>query len=110
MISEGFNRPRNFEELDKVFKEASRIIRSGGTFIFTTMCDHEGGPKGDEIVMKDTRWGRKASYHGKEYVRRLLKDNGFDILGSILFVGGIDPESDENHHNWAYLVRNRDML
>lgn len=94
-----------FGDLSGIFKEAVRVIRPGGTFAFNTMCYPNGGPLGEEVMRKDTRWGKKVSYHGKGYIREISNLHGLEELASLLYVGGIDTETDERYFNRAYLMR-----
>lgn len=66
-----------FDDLSMIFEEVSRIIRPGGTFAFNIMSDENGGPEGDEIIRRTTRWEKEINYHGREYIKDLLKRNYF---------------------------------
>ncbi|MFW3145213.1 MAG: class I SAM-dependent methyltransferase [Thermoplasmatota archaeon] len=96
-----------FEDLSFIFREAARVIKTGGTFVFTTMCGKDGGPVGDGIENMDTEWGRKVILHGRGYVEKVAEISGFELMDSLLFVGGVDPEDGEMFHNWAYLLRRK---
>jgi SAM-dependent methyltransferase len=94
-----------FNDLGDIFKEISRILRPGGTFAFTVMCRSDGGPDGNVIETMDTKWGRDVNYHGRAYIEGIAQACGFEIINSLLYIGGIDPESGEKHFNWVYLLR-----
>lgn len=93
-----------FEDLSFIFKEAGRVIKPGGTFVFTIMCGSDGGPEGNGIENMDTEWGRKVILHGRRYIEKASETTGFEVVDSLLFVGGVDPEDGEMFHNRAYLV------
>ena len=94
-----------FGDLTSIFKEVSRVIKPGGIFIFTVMCDEEGGPDGDVVTRKMTKWNRAVKYHGRKYISKLSEKNKFTHIETLLYVGGIDPESGEKHFNRAHVVR-----
>jgi ubiquinone/menaquinone biosynthesis C-methylase UbiE len=94
-----------FEDLSFIFEEASRVVKKGGIFVFTVMCDEGGGPEGNMITKKMTKWGKEARYHGREYIYDLSRRNDLSEIMSLLYVGGIDPDSGEKHFNRAHVMR-----
>jgi ubiquinone/menaquinone biosynthesis C-methylase UbiE len=94
-----------FEDLAPIFEEISRVIRKGGVFVLTIMCDESGGPEGDVIEKKITKWNREAIYHGREYISKISKINHLTEIMSLQYVGGIDPEDGEIHFTRAHVMR-----
>ena len=61
--------------LEKLFKEAARVIKPGGIFSFT-IAPHN---KEESYIKEDTAWGVPIFRHSPVYVMDLLYENGFEL-------------------------------
>lgn len=75
-------------DLEPVFREASRVLRPGGTFTFTTKALPPSLDQGadDEQPLEETIQGMTLFLHSGAYLERLMARSGFELLKELRLV------------------------
>jgi predicted TPR repeat methyltransferase len=100
-----------FETLDPLVSEAARLLKSGGTFVFTVEKHRLGADDGRPVrpgeVSKrvDEDSGTEVFRHSEAYVKRLLFENGFALAKELEFVAVIHPETGHRVSHKAVVAR-----
>jgi ubiquinone/menaquinone biosynthesis C-methylase UbiE len=89
-----------FEKLDRVFEEANRVTKIGGTFSFTVMVSEEG-----LLSYTDTGSGLSIYYHNDFQIIELLNKYGFTVLKYITFFVYKTPDKKEKSMLRGYLAK-----
>ena len=96
-----------FEDLDPVFREAGRILRNGGVFVFVT-----GDRNREEeatVVVGAVRTGTGSPVtmyrHTVDQVNGWLESNGFRLIDTLEFTVWMDAERSLRFPARAYLTR-----
>jgi ubiquinone/menaquinone biosynthesis C-methylase UbiE len=89
-----------FEKLDRVFEEANRVTKIGGTFSFTVMVSEEG-----LLSYTDTGSGLSIYYHNDFQIIELLNKYGFTVLKYITFFMYKTPDKKEKSMLRGYLAK-----
>lgn len=101
----------SFEDLDPLFKEVARIIKTGGVFAFTVEEQKPGQEASYAInrveVSEKPREETAVMLfrHGEDYIARLLGQNGFEPLKTLEFVAFRYPAENRDIFFKAYVVR-----
>jgi len=96
-----------FKDLLPVIKEAGRILRGGGVFVFVVF-DRKPGEEGTRLVSSDsTGSGAPVTIHchGLEEISGLLGDSEFELLRNLEFTVYADRRKDRTFAARAYLAR-----
>ncbi len=89
-----------FENLDTFFKEASRVMKIGGTFSFTVMTSEECF-----LSYTDTGSGLSIYYHNDFQIIELLKKYDFELLKCVMFFVYKTPDKKEKAMFRGYLAK-----
>lgn len=87
------------ERLEPLVSEAARLLKSGGTFVFTFEKHKMGADGGFPVrageVSKrvDEDSDTEVFRHSEAYIKRLLAENGFTVLKGVEFVAVIHPQT-----------------
>jgi predicted TPR repeat methyltransferase len=87
------------EDLGPIMKEASRILKPGGIFVFTFEKHKLGSGGGSSVrageVSKraDEDSGFEVFRHSEGYVNEVLRRNAFKVLKKLEFVATVHPET-----------------
>lgn len=75
-------------DLEPVFGEASRLLRPGGTFTFTTKAPpvSDSGEASDEPPFEETIQGTTLYLHSSAYLERMMAASGFEPLKELRLV------------------------
>ena len=101
------------ETLESLVAEARRLLREGGTFVFTFEKHRVGAEDGVPVrpgeVSKriDEESGSEVFRHSEAYIKRLLGENGFSVLKTLEFVAAIHPETGRRDHFKAIATRKK---
>jgi predicted TPR repeat methyltransferase len=99
------------ERLEPLIAEAARLLKGGGTFVFTfekhKMGADDGYPVRPGEVSKrvDEDSGVEVFRHSEAYVKRLLAENGFAVLKGLEFVAVIHPQTGHRMNFKAVVAR-----
>lgn len=89
-----------FENLDTFFKEASRVMKIGGTFTFTVMVSEE-----NLLSYTDIGSGLSIYYHSDFQIIELLNKYGFEVLKCVMFFVYKKPDKKEKAMFRGYLAK-----
>lgn len=81
-----------FEDLQPIFKEIARLTKPNGIFAFTTKTFSQALPI--DSYSKYSSEGIFIFSHSDNYIHRLLKENGCQILKEVKFFALDDDEND----------------
>ena len=95
-----------FSDPGLVFREASRVLRAGGLFIFV-VCDREGGEDHEITVEAEHAGSDKAVTmyrHGADQIDAWMNESGFELARSLGFTMFMDQERIMSMPAKAYLA------
>jgi len=101
------------DKLDPLVSEASRLLKEGGTFVFTFEKHRVGADDGIPVrageVSKriDDETGTEIFRHSEAYIKRLLGERGFAVLKTAEFVASVHPETGRKVHFRVVVTRKR---
>lgn len=87
-----------FADLEPIFLEASRVVRSGGTFAFTTKAPHHEITPGLSRIYTERICDVTVFLHDTEYINILIDESGFTKLKNLKYKDAVD----ETEHRDPY--------
>jgi predicted TPR repeat methyltransferase len=101
------------DRLEPLVSEAARLLKDGGTFVFTFEKHRVGADDGIPVrageVSKriDEETGAEIFRHSEAYIKRLLGEKKFSVLKTAEFVAMVHPETGRKVHFRAVIARKK---
>lgn len=98
-----------FEDLNPVFREIGRILRSGGIFVFIT--GYRSPSEEATVILSPGQAGTRTPVtlfrHTEGEVNAWLESGGFDLIDTLTFMIWMDDERSRYFPGNTYLARRR---
>ncbi len=98
-----------FDDLTPIIQEASRLMRGAGIFAFTVVelstVNQVTGESEPNSLKMETPWGPPIFAHSPAYIKKILKESGFELLKRQRFLVGNAKEQKPERIHAACVVR-----
>jgi len=94
-------------DLAPIFLEASRVVRSGGIYAFTTKAPQHDTTPGFSKIYTERICNVTVFLHNFACINALIEESGFKKLKHIEYMDGVD-ESERRDPYYAWVIRRTD--